>query len=377
MTALPVKVVHVIDSLGVGGAEQALHLLVRHLDPDRFHCRVFPLGGLGPLASDLDRQGLLATTVVARSLPGQLRALHRYLARERPSIVHTHLNRSDLLAGPIARAGGVPVVLSYKASILRIHGRRQRLHDWLTRVAARSNDVVVVLSGALRRYLLSRRIVPDEKIRVVRYGVELDGDGGPPARRDDLGLGDGPVVLLAARLEPRKDHRTFLEAARLVLTQKPDVQFLLAGDGAPWYRAQLERQAAPLGRAIRFLGNCQEVPALMRLSTVVVLSSQTEGLGLVLLEAMVERRPVVATRVGGVPEVVVDGETGLLVEPGSPTALARAMLDVLDQPERARQMGEAGRRCAEAQFSVERMARDMAALYEELLARRAPAAALV
>ena len=369
MVALPSKVVHVIDSLGVGGAEQALSLLSRHLDPDRFHCRVFPLSGLGPLAIDLDQCGLLATTTVARSLPGQLRALHRYLLQERPSIVHTHLNRSDFLAGPIARVVGVPVVLSYKASILRTDGRRQRVHDWLTRVASRSNDTVVVLSNALRHYLLLRRLVPDEKIRVVHYGLELDDCEKSSVSRVDLGLGDGPVVLLAARLEPRKDHRTFLEAARLVLTKVPGVQFLLAGDGAPEYRDQLERQAAPLGHAIRFLGTCQDVPALMRLSTVVVLSSQTEGLGLVLLEAMAERRPVVATRVGGVPEVVVDGVTGLLVDPGSPSALAEGILEVLARPERAQQMGEAGRLRVETQFSVTRMAGEITALYEELLAR--------
>ena len=370
MVVIPRKVVHVIDSLGVGGAEQALSLLVRHLDPDRFLCRVFPLSGLGPLAIDLDQRGLLATATVPRTLPGQLRALYQFLVREQPAIVHTHLNRSDLLAGPIARAVGVPVVLSYKASILRTDGRRQWVHDWLTRIASRSNDTVVVLSSALRHYLLSRQLVPDTKIRVVHYGLELDGRENSSVPQVDLALGDGPVVLLAARLEPRKDHRTFLEAARVVLAKMPGVQFLLAGDGAPEYRAQLKRQAIPLGRAVRFLGTSRDVRALMRLSTVVVLSSRTEGLGLVLLEAMAERRPVVATRVGGVPEVVVDGVTGLLVDPGSPSALAKAILDVIEQPERARQMGEAGRQRVEAQFDVARMSGEIADLYEELLTRR-------
>ncbi len=373
MTGPPVSVLHVVDSLEIGGAERALLLLVTHLDPARFRCRVFPLRPSGPFLVDLEKQGLLLSLAPHAGLAGRLRGLWDHLAQERPTIVHTHLNRSDLLVGPLARAARVPVVLSYKASILRQHRLRQPVYDWLTTISSWSNDAVVVLSEALRTYLLAHRIVPNEKIRVVRYGIELESDTASQTPRESLDLSTGPVVLLAARLEPRKDHVTFLEAARLVLAEKPSTQFLLAGDGEPSYRARLEQLAEPLGRAVRFLGNRSDIPGLIGLSDLVVLASRTEGLGLVLLEAMVHRRPVVATGVGGVPEIVVNGETGLLVEPGSPDALARAILDLLDTPDRSRRMGEAGRRRAEEQFSVQRMVRDMAGVYEEMLARRTPA----
>lgn len=362
---------HVIDSLGVGGAEQALALLARNLDRDRYGCRVFALRGLGPLAGDLRERDLLVNYAVPAGLPAQLAGLWRFLRSERPTIVHTHLNYSDLLVGPLARAAGVPVVLSYKASILRTHSGRQRMYDRMTRVACTFNDMVVVLSEALRQYIVSRRIVPDRKVRVIHYGVELEPTQ-TMLRREDLGLRSGPIVLVAARLEPRKDHATFFSAAQLLHSARPDTQFLLAGDGDPTYRAELERLAAPLGSAARFLGSRGDVPALMDLADLVVLSSRTEGLGLVLLEAMGARRPVVATRVGGVPEIVVDGVTGLLVEAGAPDLLADAMLKVLGDPSLSARMGQAGRERVENEFTVARMAAKMSAVYEELLSRHAP-----
>jgi glycosyltransferase involved in cell wall biosynthesis len=362
-------VVHVIDSLGVGGAEQALGLLARNLDPTRFRCRVFALRGLGPLAEDFRARNLLANEQVPSGLRAQLAGLWTFLRTERPDIVHTHLNYSDLFGGPLARAAGVPFVLSYKASILRTHGSRQRLYNAMTRWASTSDDVVVVLSAALQAYLVSHRIVPERKIRVVHYGVDLE----PPQRalcRADINLRTGPVVLLPARLEPRKDHATFFKAAQHVLAHRPDAQFLLAGDGEPSFRAELEKLAAPLGSAVRFLGNRDDVPALMTLADLVVLSSTTEGLGLVLLEAMTARRPVVATRVGGVPEIVVDRVTGLLVEPRAPDLLAAAMIELLGDPVLSARMGEAGRRRVEEEFTVAAMAAKMSAVYDDLLSRR-------
>lgn len=366
-------VLHVIDSLGVGGAEHAVTLLVRNTDPGRFRCRVYALRGFGPLADDLCARSLLANDHVPSGLRAQLTGLWTFLRTERPAIVHTHLNYSDLFGGPLARAAGVPFVLSYKASILRTHGSRQGLYNAMTRLASTSDDVVVVLSDALRAYLVSHRIVPERKVRVVHYGVDLE----PPQlalRRADMNVGTGPVVLLPARLEPRKDHATFFKAAQHVLVHRPDAQFLLAGDGEPSFRAELEKLAAPLGAAVRFLGSRNDVPTLMTLADLVVLSSTTEGLGLVLLEAMRARRPVVATRVGGVPEIVVDRVTGLLVEPGAPALLAGAMLEVLGDPALATRMGDAGRERVEREFTVGRMAAKMSAVYEELLSPRQAAA---
>ena len=367
-TTAPVDVLHVIDSLQPGGAEQALSLLVRHLDPSRYRARVFALRALGPLASTLAPLGLMANAAVRPGLHRQLADLRRHIRTSRPAIVHTHLNAADFLAGPVARAMGVPFVLSYKASILRKHGSRQRLHNTLTRLAARADHAVVVLSEALKTYLVEQDIVPAAKIRVVHYGVQRDEANAPLVPRELFGEGDGPVVLLPARLEPRKDHQTFLRAAALVRRERPDIRFVFAGDGAPEYRAEVADLAASLQVPVVFLGNRSDVPAVMRACDLVVLSSRTEGLGLVLLEAMAERRAVVATAVGGVPEIVVDGETGLLVPAGDPPALAAAMLRVLGSSVLRQQMGDAGRLRVDAEFTVERMARKIEAVYDELLA---------
>jgi len=371
MLKSPTKVLHIIDSLNIGGAEQAMYLLVRHMNPERFHCRVFALREMGPLAEELRSTAMLANESSGSNLAVQLKDLRRYLQLERPAIVHTHLNYSDFFAGFLARVMGVPIVLSYKASILRTHARRQNVFDLFTRIGCRYNDAVVVLSHALRSYLIEHRLVPPHKIKTVYYGVDLSEPEGAMVTRGDLGLAEGPIVLLVARLEPRKDHRTFLQAAKLLQNRIPHVQFLLVGDGDPIHRRRLEDLAMPLRGAVKFLGWRLDVKRLMQISDLVVLSSRTEGLGLVLLEAMAQRKPVVATRVGGVPEIVVEGETGFLVSSGNPQALASAMGQVLEDPTLLLKLGEAGRCRVEKKFTIQRMAQEIECLYDQLLFSRA------
>jgi glycosyltransferase involved in cell wall biosynthesis len=171
----------------------------------------------------------------------------------------------------------------------------------------------------------------------------------------------GPAVLVA-RLAPEKDVETLLNATALAARERPDFRLEVAGDGP--CRPALERAAADLGVAgrVRFLGEVRDVPALLARARLFALSSLTEGVSLTLLEAMSRGLPVAATRVGGNAEVVADGETGLLVPPGDPPALAAALLRLWADPAEAARLGRAGRRRVEAHFDV----RGMVAAYEDL-----------
>ena len=187
--------------------------------------------------------------------------------------------------------------------------------------------------------------------------------------RTRLGLPtEGSVIGVVGRLAPIKDHHTFFEAAARVVADRPDTTVVVAGDGQ--LRASLEAEArSMLGDRVRFLGWVQDLPALYGAIDVVALTSRSEGTPVALIEAAASGTPVVATGVGGVPEVVRDRETGLLVPPRDPVAVAAQLLTLLQDPQGARKMGEEGARWVRDRFSQERLADDLTRLYGELLAR--------
>jgi glycosyltransferase involved in cell wall biosynthesis len=209
---------------------------------------------------------------------------------------------------------------------------------------------------------------PRTRMEVIRNAVDapaFDRPPNPALRAQLAGDPDRPMVLAVARLDPQKGHRHLLAAA----TDVPGAMFVLAGDGPE--RPALEALASTLGVAdrVRFLGTRDDVPELLAASDAVVLPSLYEGLPISALEAMAARRPVVATAIGGTDEAVVDGETGLLVPPADPAALAAALRRVLEDAALARRLGAAGRERVEREFSAGRMAARVEDVYELLTGR--------
>jgi glycosyltransferase involved in cell wall biosynthesis len=190
--------------------------------------------------------------------------------------------------------------------------------------------------------------------------------------RTRLGLPtEGSVIGVVGRLAPVKDHLTFFEAAARVVADRPDTTIVVAGDGQ--LRSSLEARArATLGDRVRFLGWVDDLPALYGAVDIVALTSRSEGTPVALIEAAASGTPVVATGVGGVPDVVRDRKTGLLVPPGDPVAVAAQLLTLLQDPQGAQKMGEEGASWVQGRFSQERLADDLTRLYGELLARARP-----
>jgi len=229
----------------------------------------------------------------------------------------------------------------------------------------------VSVSTRVRDELLALGIGTPGQWRVVPLGLEL-GDllRGPAERsasRAALGLSpEGPLVGIVGRLAAIKDHGTFLAMAAKLAAARTDVSFVVAGDGA--LRESLEDRARSLlGTRIRFLGWATDLPLLYGALDVVVLTSRNEGTPVALIEAGAAGRPVVATDVGGVAEVVRDGTSGFVVPPGDAAALAARVARILDEPEAARAMGLAGRAWVRARFGSERLVDDLTALYSELM----------
>jgi glycosyltransferase involved in cell wall biosynthesis len=282
-------------------------------------------------------------------------------------VLHTHTAlAANVMSRVAGRVAGVPVV-----SHLHIenHFRPQpapaavlrTLDNATARLAAR----VVTVSDATRRALVAQGY-PASHVEVVPNGVALPVGGGAASR---AGVPDGvPLVGEVGRLCDVKGQRELIEALRLL----PGVHAVLVGEDLETggsYRALLEREARRLGVADRvvFAGYRRDAGAILEGIDVAVLPSWIEGMPLVVLEAMARRRPVVATAVGGTPEVVVDGETGLLVPPRDSTALAEAIRSLVADPALARRLGEAGYERVAGEFSVEAMTRRLLEIYDEVV----------
>jgi sugar transferase (PEP-CTERM/EpsH1 system associated) len=348
------RVVHVVLQLNVGGMEKLLVEFARHADRNRIDLQFLCLGARGRLAEEIEACDWPVTSleVPPGFRPGLVLKLAQLFRRWRADVVHTHNSKPMIYAAPAARLAGVAQVIHTR------HGQRYQA-SWrgtmLFRLMSTMTDRVVCVSEDSAA-LSAGEGISTRRITTVRNGIDISRFSyrGPKA--------DGPVVMVG-RLSPEKDVETLVQAASLAVEQRPSFRMNIAGDG-PCLEG-LRRRASELGldEQVRFLGDVRDVPELLAHASLFVLPSLTEGISLTLLEAMARGLPVVATRVGGNPEVVADGETGLLVGTRDPRALAEAMVRLLQAPEQGRQMGQAGRSRVERLFDVRRMVRDYEAHY--------------
>jgi sugar transferase (PEP-CTERM/EpsH1 system associated) len=369
-----VKILHVVLGLDVGGLERMVLSLLGRLDRSRWDPVVVALDEPGALAPELRRLGIpLRVLGRGRGLDLDLaRRLSGIVREEGARLVHTH-NATAHIYGAVAahlavlRGQGRPRIVHTK------HGRNQPEHRrrvLLNRFSAALTDRVVAVGDDTASVVVEIERVPPAKVVTIGNGVdtaEFRPRAGAAAARALLGVPTGGFhVGCVARLAPVKDHRTLLEAFARLRVRRPDAHLTLVGDGPE--RAALEERAALLDvePAVTFAGERADVAPLLAAFDVFALASLSEGVSLTLLEAAAAGLPVVATRVGGNDEVVVDGETGLLVPAADPAALAEALAALAERPDRAT-MGAAGRARVERRFSVERMARAYAALYTEVL----------
>ena len=348
--------------------------IARHHDRVRFPVMIGSLAPEGPLQRAMTALGTptFALRVAGRRQYGRaIAGLARLLRRERVSVLHAHCFDPTFVGLVAARLAGATFVFTRHHSD---HNLRlgKRWHTWIDGWCARHADRVIAVSEATRRILTDVERVPERKVVTVYNGAEPLPTPRPDsvtALRRELGLEDEVVCLMMARLHEEKGHRVLFDALPGVLPHVGPLIVLLAGDGP--HREQLESEVRRRGldSVVRFLGRRDEIPELISLSSVVVLPSLTESFGFAALEAMSLGRPVVASRTGGIPEVVVDGDTGVLVQRGDARGLATAMSSVLMNPERAKMLGNNGRRRAML-FAAETMVQGYEQVYGSLMAGR-------
>ncbi len=358
--AKKLRVCHVSLTLCTGGLERLLVDFARFHDRRRFELEFVALRDVGRFAEEIRSAGLTVHQLPDRGRVREVRALRRLFRERGFDVVHTHNTYPHLYASLAARLAGVPVIVNTRHGQRLGHGWKSRqLYRW----ASRLTDRMVSVSEDAARMCVSVDGVASARVQRIWNGIDLD-------KFEYRGPAGHPTAIAVARLSPEKDFATLLEATVIVAGELPDFRLIIAGDGP--LRAELEqhRDQAGLQKHVTFLGDRSDIPQLMGEAGFFVSSSVSEGISLTLLEAMASGLPVVATEVGGNPEILGDDETGSLVPSRDPSALAQAMIAMCRRQDEWRAIGARGRERIATCFDVRRMVTDYETLYADIHGHR-------
>jgi glycosyltransferase involved in cell wall biosynthesis len=374
-----IRVLHLITSLERGGAENHLLALMTHANRADVEFETAVLCGEGELVPTFRAAGIPVHLLRARSRfdPLALGRLVRLVRERRYDVIHSHLFRADIYGGLAVGQVGQPRPFLVST---RHNDDRFFLNPFIGIVhylLSARQDLIIAISDHVAHFTIARGVRHPGRVRRVYHGLRPPDTAvleraGRRIREEELGVGPHEFLVgNVGRLAPQKGQRHLIEAMPLLLERVPTAHAVIAGGGD--LEAYLRGLAEDLEvqQRVHVLGPRQDVPALMHALDVFAMPSIWEGFGLVLLEAMAAGKPIVASRTATIPEVVLDGETGVLVPPGDAVALADALAGLADAPDLARRLGEAGRERLQKHFSIEKMVGDTETLYRELLEERA------
>lgn len=391
----PIRVMHVITRLDMGGSAQNTLQTCLNLDPGRY--RIMLVHGpahesrmtaaekaaVAAGIQDAENRG-----VQVRRIPSLIRRIHPLLdmsaflvllalmMREKPTIVHTHTSKAGILGRAAARLARVPIVIQTPhGHVFYGHFGRglSKLFLGLERLTARYTHAVVALTRSEHRDYLNYGVAGPEKLVTIHSGVDIErfGRRSPDAAAKKKALGLNPDCALVGTvgwLLPVKGPHHLLRAMAAVLQQGHDAQLAFVGKGDMESALRSEARISGLAERVHFIGWRRDIADILPLFDVFVLPSLNEGMGRVLVEAMAAGRPVVGSRTGGIPDLVRDGENGLLVSVGNVNELADAIGRLLTDPQWAMSLGQQGSRDCR-RFSLESMVAKIDHLYRDLLAK--------
>jgi glycosyltransferase involved in cell wall biosynthesis len=363
------RVLQLLATGGNGGAQESYTGLLLRLDRSEYEVRALSLSS-GSAVQRLRRLGLEVAVIDEADDDAAVRELTAYLVRNEIDLLHAHMHRAEVIGAQAAVAAGTAVVMA------TVHSSRVRSPEDVAALAALTPvmDRLIVPSASILakvraegRGASSFSVIPNG-VDLARFDLPLTAC----ALRREFGIpGSAPLLGVVARLEPEKGHRYLIEAMPAILRGAPETWLVIVGEGS--LDAELRAQAAslpgPASERVVFTGRREDVAAITGDVDIAVLPSLREAQGISILEAMARRKPVVASAVGGIPEVLTNGLDGLLVPPADPAALAEACIRLACSPELRTRMGEAGRATVEARFSLDAMVRQIEEVYDEELVR--------
>lgn len=375
--SVPINVLHLTSSKGFYGIDRVIVALAKYIDRRSFNLSVANIEkkqvSSRAIVAAAQSAGVDAVMVPCRGRFdwSTVKRLKSMVRAQRIQILHCHESKSRLYGSLVARLTGVPVVSTQHVWTHQ---------DWKTRIGELvdagclhfSDKVIAVSCQAARS--MERVLIPSRQIETITNGIDIDEFSetiGDPTLKASLGIPAGmPVIGTVGRLEIDKGRELLVEAARHVSEKGREAAYLLVGEGNEL--ANLHAMAHRLGVADRifFTGYQKDVRPFLALMDIFVVPSRSEGTPMALLEAMLMRKPVVVTPVGGIPDVVSNGMNGIVLRERNAVQLAEGLLTLLSDQALARRLGERGRRCVESEFSARRMAERYESVYQECLASR-------
>jgi glycosyltransferase involved in cell wall biosynthesis len=369
---MPAKVMLLAVGLGVGGTETHILELASRMDRSRFEVTVCTLKPGGVVADELKTRGIRVVSLdgIGKWDLRVLVRLFKLLRTERPDVIQAFLfwaNVAARVCGRILRA--FPVISSYHDEMVS----EGRLVRWVDRLTLTWTQAVVCCSEAVRRSVESRIGKTGDRCTIIPFGVDLarfQCTSALPKRELGLQEGQRSIGTVCRLVEPKKGLSVLLRAMDELKRRHgvPPCRLIIIGDGPA--RGELESLCSQLGLSpwVVFVGTRRDIPQVLQLIDIFVLPSLYEGFGIAILEAMAVGKPVVATRVGGIPEFVIPGETGLLIEPGNADVLADAVESLLRDSDQAMRMGAKGRVRAQELYDISDIVRRHEQVYESCLA---------
>lgn len=360
-----INILHVTLSLDIGGLEVLLVELLQKIDKNKYSLSVCALQKEGQLKGELERQGIPVYSIPKKEgidyfLPFKLKALIKQIKAD---IVHTHNSTPWIYS-----AAAVSLLNSNTRLIHTKHSNlgadKTRLQN-VERFASKVTKHIIADSQSVMDFMVQKQNIAQNKIKLIYNGIDIDKYKLPiPPKQDNI-----KRIGIVARLVPVKDHKSLLDGFKLLSQRLPDVELVIIGDGT--LKSELTAQAAQLqvDSRVKFLGSRRDIPELLSQLDIFVLCSIDEGMPISLLEAMAAGLPVVATKVGGIREIVVENKTGLLIQPQNPQALADAIYKILTDSPLARSMSQEAVRIVAERFSIKKMTEGYTSLYENLLAQ--------
>lgn len=379
MEARKFVIAFIIDGLGLGGAERLMVPVLKNLNRRVFEPRVcvLQIKDGNPMADDLRAMGIPVDLIPVKYLRDATAVprLAKYLRQVKADAVHTQLEFSDVLGGAAAKILGLPSVSTIHTMPSQDMDTKSRLHQMLELFSLRHfSDLVISVSEEARQFHLKISNSPPQKIRTIYNGIDLSNfmilkrDAEFVAVRKEFSIpSDAKVLTTVAVLRELKGIQFMIRAMPAILANHPNVYYLVVGDGS--HREELDREVERMGVKDRviFSGKRSDIPRLLAATDIFVLPTLTEALPTVLAEAMAAHLPIVACAVGGVPEMVEDGNNGRLVPPANPQALADVCNQLLPDPLRCKIMGEAGWQIVEKKFNIKTQVERLEMLYLSLI----------
>lgn len=369
MTDAPdkISVMQVIYSLRIGGSEKLALDISSNVDPVRFRPSVCALDEDGDLAQELEAEKIEHCVLHRKGIEFDiLRRLYRLFKKNRVKVVHTHHFTQLFYAALPARWAGARIIHTEHEFFSYLENGFTRA---MIRPLLRLCDRMTVVGPEVADYFVRTIGIPEKRVMIVPNGVDIAAfDCDREAARAELGLSPHDVVIgTVGRLEPEKDQATLLEAFRQVKGGNRPIRLLIVGDGR--MAGELKSQAERIGVSDRtlFLGYRRDIPKLLAAMDVFVLSSIREGLPISLIEAMAARRPVVASDIGSIKDLVQDGRNGVLVPSGDAVSFGKVLQRLIENRELREGLGEGGHRTVEASFSLSTMIRTYEDLYCSVL----------